>query len=93
MPALKRYPSEARARGQRGMVLISFVVAADGAALSAHISNSSGVVSLDAEGLSMVARAAPFPDALNPRLLGLVVPSRIFSKQPVVAARGVQQLN
>ncbi len=59
--AVKRYPPQARALGDEGTILISLTLAADGTVISTHIGQSSGVPSLDAEGLSMVARAAPFP--------------------------------
>ncbi|CAH2598889.1 Energy transducer TonB [Rhodovastum atsumiense] len=75
--AVKRYPAEARARGEEGTVLLRFVLAADGEVLSARVIRSSGVTSLDTEGLAMIARAAPFPplpDELRATPLALAVP-------------------
>jgi protein TonB len=75
--AVKRYPTQARARDQQGVVSIYFVLAANGTVLSARVSQSSGVASLDDEGLAMVARAAPFPplpETIKAAYLALVVP-------------------
>jgi protein TonB len=75
--AVKRYPAEARTRRQEGIALVRFVLAADGEVMSAQISCSSGFASLDAEGLAMIARAAPFPplpETMSAAPLALAVP-------------------
>lgn len=75
--AVKRYPPQARSRREEGTILIGMILAADGSVISTRIDRSSGVTSLDSEGLAMVARAAPFPplpDTFKASPLALVVP-------------------
>jgi protein TonB len=75
--AVKRYPPQARVHREEGTILISMMLAADGSVISTHISQSSGVTSLDTEGLAMVARAAPFPplpETFKASPLALIVP-------------------
>jgi TonB family protein len=58
---LKRYPSGARQRGEIGAPKVTFALAPSGALASVSLTRSSGHGELDAEALSMVRRAAPFP--------------------------------
>jgi protein TonB len=57
----KRYPSEARARGEQGMTRLAFSIDGQGHLLSSRIVASSGSAALDAETLALVQRAQPFP--------------------------------
>lgn len=62
----KHYPAEARRRGERGAVAVSFVVGRSGQIVSHAITRSSGSAALDASAASMVAaaRLPPPPDGL-----------------------------
>jgi protein TonB len=73
----KRYPSEARARGEQGVTRLAFRIDRDGHLLSSRIVASSGSTALDAETLALVQRAQPFPPP-PPELTGseLTVPLR-----------------
>jgi D-alanine-D-alanine ligase len=55
-PGAVHYLTEARVHALEGIVLLRFVLAADGAVLSARVIRGSGVASLDAEGRAMIAR-------------------------------------
>jgi periplasmic protein TonB len=57
----KRYPSEARARGEHGVTRLAFSIDGEGHLLSSRIVASSGSAALDAETLALVQRAQPFP--------------------------------
>ena len=57
----KRYPSEARGRGEHGVTRLAFSIDAEGRLLSSRIVASSGSAALDAETLALVQRAQPFP--------------------------------
>jgi protein TonB len=57
----KRYPPEARSRGDQGIAKVAFTIDHDGHLLTSRIVQSSGVPSLDQETLAMLARAQPMP--------------------------------
>lgn len=57
----KRYPAQAKRIRQEGLVEISFEIGADGRLLSAQVSQSSQIQSLDAAALAAVTAASPFP--------------------------------
>ncbi|WPO99847.1 energy transducer TonB [Pseudomonas sp. HR96] len=57
----KRYPDEARRRGQVGTATLKFEVDAEGNVLSAEIVSSSGSAALDRATLEMVRKASPLP--------------------------------
>jgi colicin import membrane protein len=57
----KRYPESARARGAQGRPTVSFSLDASGHVASVALSHSSGQPDIDAEAVSMVRRASPFP--------------------------------
>jgi periplasmic protein TonB len=57
----KRYPAEARARGEQGVAELAFSIDRQGRVLSSRIVKSSGVSALDDETLALVQRAQPFP--------------------------------
>jgi protein TonB len=57
----KRYPSEAQRHRQEGVVYVRFKVSRDGRVLSSRLERSSGVATLDQEGLDLLKRAQPLP--------------------------------
>ena len=57
----KRYPSEARSRGEQGIAKVAFTIDHEGRLLSSRIVQSSGSATLDEETLAMLARAQPMP--------------------------------
>jgi protein TonB len=57
----KRYPSEARARGEQGVAQLAFSVDRSGGIHNARITRSSGSSILDSETLALVQRASPLP--------------------------------
>jgi protein TonB len=57
----KRYPSDARGRGEQGVAYLSFTVDRSGGVHSARISRSSGSSSLDGETLALASRVSPLP--------------------------------
>jgi periplasmic protein TonB len=65
----KRYPPEARARGEHGAAKFAFRVDGDGHLMSSRIVASSGSATLDAETLALVHRVQPFPPP-PPELIG-----------------------
>jgi periplasmic protein TonB len=75
----KRYPAEARSRGEQGIAKIAFTIDHEGHLLSSRIVESSGSATLDEETLAMLARAQPMPrppDQLSDSELFFVVPVR-----------------
>jgi periplasmic protein TonB len=73
----KRYPADARARGEQGVARLAFRIGSDGHLLSSRIVASSGSAALDAETLALLQRAQPFPPP-PPELAGseLTIPLR-----------------
>ena len=57
----KRYPADARARGDRGLARIGFTLDHNGRVLESHIVQSSGSPQLDEESLALLSRAEPMP--------------------------------
>lgn len=57
----KKYPSDARRRGDEGKVVIRFRIDAQGRLLSCEVKEGSGVRSLDRAALQMFRRADPLP--------------------------------
>lgn len=57
----KRYPGDARARGEQGRPRVAFTIDRGGRVLSARLVGGSGSASLDAEAVAMVRRASPVP--------------------------------
>jgi protein TonB len=57
----KRYPPEARARGEHGAAKFVFRIDGDGHLASSRIVASSGSAALDAETLALLRRVQPFP--------------------------------
>jgi periplasmic protein TonB len=57
----KRYPAAAQARGQHGIVQLSFSLDRKGRVIASRIAKSSGSSALDEATLDLVRRAQPFP--------------------------------
>jgi periplasmic protein TonB len=79
----KRYPAEARSRGDQGTAKVAFTIDHEGHLLSSRIVQSSGSAALDNETLAMLARAQPMPrppDQLASAELTFVVPVRFNIK-------------
>ena len=79
----KRYPTEARSRGDQGTAKVAFTIDHEGHLLMSRIVQSSGSQALDSETLAMLARAQPMPrppDQLSDAELTFVVPVRFNIK-------------
>ena len=75
----KRYPPDARARGDQGVTRVTFTVDRDGWVRGTRIVQSSGSPELDREALAMLARAQPVPRPPEHALtdeLSFVIPVR-----------------
>ncbi len=75
----KRYPSEAQARSEEGVVLLSFSLDRTVHVLAHHIARSSGFADLDNEVMAMIKRAEPlpaFPASMPQPQIDLTVPIR-----------------
>lgn len=75
----KRYPGDAQARGEEGVVMLAFSVDRSGHVLTRRVVQSSGHAALDDEVMSMIERAQPlpaFPPSMSEAKLDLVVPIR-----------------
>jgi len=57
----KRYPQNARERGDRGNAYLQFEIDDEGKVLNANIVRSSGFAALDRATLDMISRASPVP--------------------------------
>lgn len=75
----KRYPADARARGEQGEAQLAFSIDRSGGVHGARIVRSSGSAALDRETLALVQRASPLPPP-PPEIRGgsisIVVPIR-----------------
>jgi protein TonB len=75
----KRYPAEARARGEHGLARVAFTIDRDGWVRESRILETSGSPELDRECLAMLARAQPVPKPprqVQTSELSFVVPVR-----------------
>jgi len=75
----KRYPADARERGEQGLARVAFTIDHEGHLLASHIVQSTGSPTLDQETLDMLARAQPLPappTGTPDRELSLIVPVR-----------------
>jgi len=61
----KRYPAEARTRGDQGLVRVTFTIDRDGWVRASRIVQGSGSPELDHEALAMLTRAQPVPRPPN----------------------------
>lgn len=57
----KRYPQNARDRGDRGVAYLRFEIDSNGKVIASSIVRSAGVADLDAAALDMITRASPVP--------------------------------
>lgn len=57
----KRYPEDARSRGEKGGVVLSFTLNRQGRVVASRVVRGSGFASLDQAGLATVRSAQPFP--------------------------------
>lgn len=72
----KRYPSDARPRGERGIASVYFTIDGTGNVLSVKLVRSSGFSALDQEVLAAVRRASPVPVPPPGANRGITVPMR-----------------
>jgi periplasmic protein TonB len=75
----KRYPVEARERGEQGLAKVAFTIDHQGHLLASRIVQSSGSPTLDQETLDMLTRAQPMPmppEGIPDGALSFVVPVR-----------------
>jgi protein TonB len=75
----KRYPSDARSRGEQGVTQLAFSVDRSGGVHGARIVRSSGYSALDQETLALVHRASPLPPPppeMRGNSISVVVPIR-----------------
>ncbi len=74
----KRYPAQAQARGEHGVVRLAFSVDRSGGVHNARILRSSGSATLDRATLALVARAQPLPPppATSGGRIAIVIPIR-----------------
>jgi protein TonB len=70
----KRFPADARSRGDQGVASVSFSLDGGGRVTSVALVRGSGVASLDQEVRAMVHRASPFPAPPTGRPISFTVP-------------------
>jgi protein TonB len=70
----KRFPADARSRGDQGVASVSFNLDGGGRVTSVALMRGSGVASLDQEVQAMVHRASPFPAPPSGRSMSFTVP-------------------
>jgi protein TonB len=76
----KRYPADARARGETGTAVVTFSLDRSGKVLSASLRKPSGHRDLDAEALDLVRRASPLPAPPPGAPLTITAPVRFSIK-------------
>lgn len=80
----KRYPPQAQARGENGIVNLVFSIDRQGHVVNSHILHGSGSQILDEETLAMLKRAEPLPrppSNIADNQLSFVVPVRYNAKR------------
>src|SRR5262249_46861565 len=70
----KRFPPEARQRGNQGSAIVSFAVDGSGRVPSVELARGSGSPALDQEAQAMVRRASPFPPPPDGRATTFTAP-------------------
>jgi len=70
----KRFPPEARSRGDQGSAVVTFALSGSGGVTSVRLTRPSGFASLDGEATAMVRRASPFPPPPDGRPVSFTVP-------------------
>jgi len=84
LEAHKRYPPEARERGEQGVVYLRFAMDRHGKVLSSGVQRSSGFDDLDEETLELIQRSQPLPpppSTVAGNTLELVVPIQFRLEQ------------
>jgi TonB family protein len=84
----KRYPTDARSRGEGGVVQLSFTVDRSGHVLNCEVQGTSGHPELDSEAISIIEGAQPlppFPASMPQAKLNLTVPIRFFAARRTAA--------
>ncbi|KAI95565.1 energy transducer TonB [Rhodomicrobium udaipurense JA643] len=76
----KRYPADARSRGETGTAVVTFSLDRSGKVLSASLRKPSGHRDLDAEALDLVRRASPLPAPPPGAPLTITAPVRFSIK-------------
>jgi protein TonB len=77
----KRYPADARARGEQGLAKVAFTIDRGGHLLASRIVQSTGSPLLDQESLDMLVRAQPMPTppaGIPDSDLSFIVPVRFY---------------
>jgi protein TonB len=70
----KRFPADARSRGQQGSAVVSFALDGGGRVTRVSLVRGTGVASIDQEAEAMVRRASPFPAPPDGRGVSFTVP-------------------
>jgi protein TonB len=70
----KRYPADARSRGDQGTAAVSFALDGSGRVTRVGLARGTGFASLDQEVQAMVRRASPFPAPPDGRSRSFTVP-------------------
>lgn len=69
----KRYPSDARSRGEQGVAYLAFTVDRSGGVHGARVTRSSGSSALDQETVALASRVSPLPPP-PPEMPGSAIP-------------------
>jgi protein TonB len=70
----KRFPDDARRRGEEGTATVSFRLDGGGRVMSVRLVRGSGSGSIDLEARAMVQRASPFPAPPSRQAMSITVP-------------------
>jgi periplasmic protein TonB len=70
----KRYPADARSRGDQGTAVVSFAFDGGGRVTRVSLARGTGIASLDQEVQAMVHRASPFPAPPGGRGMSFTAP-------------------
>jgi protein TonB len=72
----KRFPADARAKGEQGVATVRFTLDGTGRVTSVALQQPSGIASLDRETQDVVRRASPFPPPPGGRPMSFTIPVR-----------------
>lgn len=70
----KRFPADARSRGEQGTAVVSFALDGSGRVTRVSVVRGTGYASIDQEARAMVRRASPFPAPPDGRAVSFTVP-------------------
>jgi protein TonB len=70
----KRFPADARSRGDQGSAMVTFAIDGNGRVTSVRLARGAGAPTLDREAIAMVHRASPFPPPPGGRGMSFSVP-------------------